>query len=216
MSSLLIRWLSLEHVLPASLPLLCVDHAMLVLQCETVESLTESGFSAKATDLELPGEKFTYEAFGGAPDVQAGLFWQLRWLFHRELVGTMRDKASLIARYGITIFINLLVGVIFLDGARRDNSDPQNFMTHAGCLTFSMISAMFGSVSGILILFPLERPMLLRERFSGTYSTSTYLITKTLLELPLLYFQGVCAFCTSYWLIGFHGNFFYMTSTITS
>jgi len=187
------------------------DHAMFVLQTETLEALEEKGFAATPPkDLTLPSDDCKVKSWAGTPSVVPSFGRQLYYLLFRELSNATRDKGSLIARFGITIFINLLVGLLFLDAGRKDDSIPSNFQTHAGCIVFVMISSMFGSIQGVLLMFPLERPMLLRERFAGTYSTVAYFLTKTLVDLPLLFLQGVVTFLVTYWLAGFQGNFFYM------
>merc|ERR1719506_567284 len=88
---------------------------------------------------------------------------QIRWLFIRECLNIIRDKPALIARYGATVFLNLLFGIIFLDAGRGDDADTVSINNHFGALTLVTISTMFGSAQPALLTFPAERPLFLRE-----------------------------------------------------
>jgi hypothetical protein len=49
------------------------------------------------------------------PMAKSSLMKQLYWLSIRELTNIRRDTTALAARFGITIFLNLLFGLIFLN-----------------------------------------------------------------------------------------------------
>jgi hypothetical protein len=49
------------------------------------------------------------------PMAKSSLMKQLAWLSWRELTNIRRDTTALAARFGITIFLNLLFGLIFLN-----------------------------------------------------------------------------------------------------
>lgn len=93
---------------------------------------------------------------------------QMVELSYRESQSIIRNTAALIARFGITIFLNLLYGCIFLNAGQGDNADTAQFQAHYGSVTFVMISAMFGSAQPVMLAFPFERPMFLREHSTGT------------------------------------------------
>ncbi len=93
---------------------------------------------------------------------------QLFALAKREVVNTYRDVAALIGRFGVTIVLNLLFGLIFLNAGGRDNGDSTNFNSHFGAMTMILISGMFGSAQPVMLSFPFERPMFLREYSTGT------------------------------------------------
>jgi hypothetical protein len=93
---------------------------------------------------------------------------QLVALTHREFVNTYRDVGALIGRFGVTIVLNLLFGLIFKDAAGRDDSQSVNFNSHFGAVTMVMISGMFGAAQPVMLGFPFERPMFLREYSTGT------------------------------------------------
>lgn len=93
---------------------------------------------------------------------KSSFFTQLYWLTFRELLNTQRDIASLAGRFGVTIFLSLLLGLIFMGAGSNDDSNPDNFSTHFGAITFTTIMSMFGAAQPVMLTFPFERPMFMR------------------------------------------------------
>jgi len=54
-----------------------------------------------------------------------GIPTQIYMLFARELKNLTRDTVAIGARFGLTIFLAVLVGVIFLKVGKQDSSLPQ-------------------------------------------------------------------------------------------
>jgi len=175
-----------------------------------------AGISVVDTLFCLPGgEKEAEEAKAGEPmtksasfvaPVRAGTFTQLVALTLRELTNLVRDKGALIGRFGVTIFLNLLFGLIFLNAGNQDDNDRTNFNSHFGALTMVFIASMFGSAQPVMLLFPFERPMFMREYSTGTYTAINYFISKTFIELPLTLAQSCAQWLLCYFLCGFRGN----------
>jgi ABC-type multidrug transport system permease subunit len=103
-----------------------------------------------------------------------------------------------------------LFGLIFYNAASRDNADNTNFTAHFGSITMCLISSMFGGAQPVLLAFPYERPMFLREHSTGTYSSMAYFIAKALVELPMNLSLNLEAYVLTYFLVGMCGNFFYI------
>jgi hypothetical protein len=57
-------------------------------------------------------------------DAPVGMVTQTQMLFNREVVNLKRDTASLAARFGLTIFLSILIGVIFLHVGQTNPNDP--------------------------------------------------------------------------------------------
>jgi ABC-type multidrug transport system permease subunit len=66
---------------------------------------------------------------------------------------------------------------------------------------------MFANVQPILISFPKERPIFIREYSGGSYSAVVYFVCKSLVEMPLLAIQSALATVILYFLMGFSGNY---------
>jgi hypothetical protein len=60
-----------------------------------------------------------------------GMSTEVAMLFQREIKNVMRDRAALGARFGLTIFLSTLIGIIFLNVGETDSSkqvvSSQNF-----------------------------------------------------------------------------------------
>jgi len=189
------------------------DYIMFVSQSTTNEELEKKDLFMKLNkalvhDTDASGvEDYT-------PDiiltVKASFFKQLFWLLHRELLNMSRDKASLIARFGITIFLNVLFGLIFLNAGNKDDSNPTNFNSHFGALTMVTIASMFGPAQPVMLAFPFERPMFLREFATGTYGAIAYFISKAAVELPMTLLQTIVQYIIVYYMIHFQGSWIYL------
>jgi len=134
-----------------------------------------------------------------------GFGTQLSMLFKRETRSVIRNKPALIARFATTAVLNLLFGCIFFRAGKLGDT-PDEARTHFGALTQVLIGAMFGSAQPVLLAFPLERPVFLREYRTGTYSVLPYFISKTLVELVMSFLTMAIAVLVGYWLIEFQGS----------
>ena len=100
--------------------------------------------------------------------VQSSILKQLLNLSWREAVATRRDTTALATRFSVAILLNLLYGLIFLGVGGKDNGNNTNFSNHLGGLILAMLSCMFGTATPVMLAFPFERPMYLREVATGT------------------------------------------------
>ena len=115
------------------------DWIMQVAQSVPIDQLDKDGFFPK--DTRGLGEAFTAHdngrdalgititahdsANGEEDEAQPGVGTQISMLFGREGRNLRRDKMALGARLGLTTFLSLLVGVIFLDVGEADSTQPQ-------------------------------------------------------------------------------------------
>lgn len=110
-------------------------------------------------------------------------------------------------RFGITIFLNVLFGVIFLDVGRNSNEDFVNSQSHFGALIMVQLSAMFGTAQPALFAIPEERPIFLREYSTSHYSAGSYFISKFTMEATITFLQILVQCLINYFLIGFTASF---------
>lgn len=144
------------------------DFVMNITQSETAEELANKKlFMEKPEDCcnevssKLKIENVVFQT-------ESSFAKQFYYLTVREFRNTKRDVAALIGRFGVTILLNLLIGLIFLRAAGQGNTSDDDFNAHVGGITMVIIMSLFGSAQSILLNFPYERPMFLREYSTGT------------------------------------------------
>mmetsp|Transcript_15002 Transcript_15002/g.38536 ORF Transcript_15002/g.38536 Transcript_15002/m.38536 type:complete len:649 (-) Transcript_15002:139-2085(-) len=146
-----------------------------------------------------------------------GFVTQLTWLTRREFQRVLRDKKSLVARFGVAIFMNLFFAMIYLGvGTRGDDACypvtpacAPLIRDHFGAITNLAISLMFGAAQPTLLAFPLERPTFLHEYGSGTYGVLPYFISKTISEGVLTFLQASVIFLLQWKLMELQGPIYY-------
>lgn len=65
---------------------------------------------------------------------------------------------------------------------------------------------MFAAAQPLLLRFPLDRAIFLREYATSSYGAVPYFLSKSLVELPQSLAQSVITWLAVYWLMGFHGS----------
>ena len=61
-----------------------------------------------------------------------------------------------------------MIGLIFLNAGARDDSDDSNHTAHFGAIMAVLVFSMFGPAQSIIVAFPYERPIFMREYATGT------------------------------------------------
>lgn len=198
------------------------DYVMALCQVGSTAELEAKGLFMKTPPVDDPAAPTTRTRSKGSLDIAldsavldttmkatSSFTKQLSWLIQREYQNITRNKAALAARFGVTIFLNALFGLIFLDAGARDNANPVNYNTHFGAVTMATISSMFGSAQPTMLEFPFERPMFMREYVTGTYSATAYFISKSIVELPLTLCVSIVQYILIYNMMQLQGFFVY-------
>lgn len=210
------------------------DHVMFVLQKESQESIRkikdEWQQSILHKDVADEVERCKHAAAGNGKSflrdigsARVGFFRELGLLTKREIRATLRNKGILGARYGMAIFLAGLYAWLFAGSASNGddkNSSEKNcvtgnfdatacgsdFQAHYGTLVSLAIMAMMGSAQPVLLSFPNERPVFLREYAAKQYGVIPYFISKTLVEMPVVLVGQIITFLIAYWIMGLKGN----------
>lgn len=113
-------------------------------------------------------------SLSGSIDLQAqhSFYRQLMTLFAREVTSASRNKTLLSGRYGVPFVLSLLISLIFLDAAGGDNGDQVQFGSHYGAITMFLQASMMTGGGPVMITFPCERPVFLREYSTGSCECS--------------------------------------------
>jgi ABC-2 type transporter len=167
-----------------------------VAQSVPIKELDECGFFPR--DERRMGEAFTPEDGKDALGITItkrpkagekvfekpppGMVTQTTMLFQREIQNLMRDVTALGARFGLTIFLGTLIGIIFLNVGASSPSVNSNLQSHFGSTVMVLLMSMFGTAQPALLAFPEERPVFLREYSTNHYSVVSYFISRLTME----------------------------------
>lgn len=183
------------------------------------EPRTPSALSEASAETSIEDEA-TYE-----PEqmVRASFFEQLKHLVRREANNVRRDKKALGARFGMTIGQALLYCCLF-PGVSKSGEEltqmahdagplaaqrviSERLGSEFGAITGLGIASMFGAAQPLLLSFPLERPVFLREYSSNMYSVPAYFLSKTIVEVVVAILQVSALVLITYWVLGFKAFF---------
>lgn len=197
----------LGHGCPAEYNL--ADHTMFLLQTEADDKLEDV---QRKMALEAPKEidiaDGTPRSANGLDSASAGFFPQLMALTSREFQSVWRNKPGLIASVAVPTVLNLFFAAIFFDVGNTD-SDDYDPMSHFGGMTQVAIGGMFGAAQPLLLRFPLDRGIFLREYATQTYGAAPYFLSKSVVELPQSFLNAVIVWTCTYFIMGLQGNFLY-------
>ena len=189
------------------------DHAMRMLQSDTAQMrkmAAQHKVESVSEETLAPGTPATGVSSSTAHRFKASFWQQTSALAQREWRNTMRDKASLAARFIMTLFLGLFSACIFYQAGDFNRPD-YSLNSHFGAVVNLCIGGMFGSAQPMILLFPYERPIFLREYATGTYGAIPYFMSKIIVEITLAFLTQCEMMLISYWLVGFHGNWMLWT-----
>lgn len=125
-------------------------------------------------------------------------FTELYILFSRNAVNTRRDVISIFAIIFQTLVLLLLLGFTFFQLGDSQHS----IASRVGVLIFIAVNMVFSVVQPLITLFPLERNILIRERYSSTYRVSAFFIAKVVSILPFRIITTLVYGLSIYYIIG--------------
>lgn len=85
----------------------------------------------------------------------------------------------------------------------------QGVQNRNGALFFITMTVSFNSIQNIILIFPDERPVFLREVNNNMYSVSPYFFAKVLAELPAAFITPGVFGCIVYYAIGLSTVYMY-------
>jgi energy-coupling factor transporter ATP-binding protein EcfA2 len=189
------------------------DHILFFVQTQTKEDLA-SFTKTWATDEEpqvLRAIADTRLSASAIPPLQIqrkSFLLQLAFLVQRELRELLRNKIGLVMRFAVNGFMGFLFAFIFQNIGKKDG--PGALQGHFGAICNVFIGTMFSAAQPLLLQFPSERPIFLREYAANMYGTIPYFLAKTIVEIPVAFLTSVETWIISYWIMGFSGNIFYL------
>lgn len=157
--------------------------------------------SSRGQGVELKSSKLSGYA--------TNIFKQTYYLSKRCFSNYIRTPMTTYVQLSQTIVMALLVGSLYFrlnkDEVTTEAQVAAAFQDREGALFFMITNQAFSSFAS-LNLFLQERELFHRERESGTYRTSSYFFSKTIVEAPLQLFFPILFGVISYWMIGFQSD----------
>jgi len=200
------------------------DHVISVIQTSEIEALDKlrdaliagkfSEASKKGSDVEpVPSAPKSEEVMVPALDAtdhlkvghSAGFFLQLWVLTKREAQYVWRNKPGLIASIIVPLILNAVFACIF-EGVGDMGRSDYSTQGHFGAVAQVLIGGMFGAAQPLLLRFPLDRGIFLREYATSTYGAAPYFLSKTMVELPQGFMNACLVWLAFYWVAGLQGS----------
>eukprot|EP01062_Namystynia_karyoxenos_P081293 TRINITY_DN889_c0_g1_i3.p1 TRINITY_DN889_c0_g1~~TRINITY_DN889_c0_g1_i3.p1 ORF type:complete len:649 (+),score=173.48 TRINITY_DN889_c0_g1_i3:83-1948(+) len=188
------------------------DFVMLLLQKTPAEELLRL---RSVPDAPPPGKQQDDAGSEAAQcySQKTGCLTQMGYLLRRQVRHMIRERTSIVARIGSTIFLNTIGGCIFFRAGSEWGTDSDStdiaaaVQNHFGALVFFCINTMFLNAQPPLMAFIPERPVFTREYASGTYGVVAYMLSKILLEIPIVAIAVGCGLALNYNLSELQGSF---------
>ncbi len=147
------------------------DFLMDLCQAESGKVLEEKGLFMKIPEhfeKEEAGESVQMKEEDLNFHFESSFTKQVKELTIRELYNTFRDVHTIAFKYILTVLMNMLYGLIFYKIGGSNYGSFDDFNSHFGALIMIQIFCLMGAAQSVLLAFPFERPMMMREYVTGT------------------------------------------------
>eukprot|EP00927_Polykrikos_kofoidii_P027605 TRINITY_DN2421_c0_g3_i1.p1 TRINITY_DN2421_c0_g3~~TRINITY_DN2421_c0_g3_i1.p1 ORF type:complete len:627 (+),score=83.85 TRINITY_DN2421_c0_g3_i1:62-1882(+) len=189
------------------------DFVMFLLQTKDTEQVSKITETWANVTVKQPARQVSEQRDIPKVGRRKGFLLELVALSAREFKHVLRDKGTLGARFGSTIFLTIIYSLVFFRAGSQNldeglvDREFYDVQSHAGAITQLGISGMFGAAQPLLLTFTSERPVVIREYASNFYGIAPYFLSKTVVEVPLVIVQNVVMWLIAFWAMGFQGNF---------
>ncbi|RHY43149.1 hypothetical protein DYB34_010250 [Aphanomyces astaci] len=131
-----------------------------------------------------------------------GVVGQLSLLCKRNVTRLVRDTLGFKARVGQTLFIAVIVGLIYLQLTK----DQRGIQSFAGAMFFIVINQFFSNATPEFAAVPTELPIMIREYNGGLYHAWVWYLAKNVSELVFQLFFPLVFLVPVYFMVGFGGD----------
>ncbi|KAL4475161.1 hypothetical protein ABPG74_001857 [Tetrahymena malaccensis] len=109
--------------------------------------------------------------------------YQVSKIAKRTFISTKRDPMLLKSRVIQTIIISLFIGLVYLNQSKITEDSPiRDVQDRISLLFLCTLNMFLKSMSGVLVTFPSEREVFLKECNSKYYTAQAYIVGRLLLE----------------------------------
>ncbi|EAR87056.1 ABC transporter family protein (macronuclear) [Tetrahymena thermophila SB210] len=147
-------------------------------------------------------------------DVVTTYWFQIKKIAERTIISTKRNPLLFKSRVYQTIVMSLFIGLVFLNQDQiTKNSTNVEIQNRIGVLFLTGMAMFMKSLNGVLLSFPAEREVFLKEENSKYYSTFSYLVGRLTLEYAQITIYPFINAIFVYFMVGLNttnaGLFFY-------
>ncbi|KAJ9509264.1 hypothetical protein QJQ45_001716 [Haematococcus lacustris] len=158
-----------------------------------------SAINQKMTYAITSGATINTGVHESAIQQTAGFWIQFALLAKRAGYNAMRNKLILKGKLAQTVFLSLIVGLIYL----QLGNDAKSVQDRQGSLFFIVVQALFGSLMGVLTVFGGEKVVFQREYGSYMYGLPSYFTSRWLVELPAHIVMPILSSVIIYFMVGY-------------
>eukprot|EP00762_Andalucia_godoyi_P003414 ANDGO_04254.mRNA.1 ABC transporter G family member 1 len=130
---------------------------------------------------------------------ELSLIAQTLLLMKRNILSSSRNRFVVRARLAQTLFLSLIVGLIFL----QLDTDQKGVQNREGALFLTATAMIMSGITSCLFVFPREKRVFLREYASGSYSSLSFFLSKAISDLPFQIIFPCLYGVIVYWMVGF-------------
>ncbi|XP_053694702.1 ATP-binding cassette sub-family G member 4-like [Sabethes cyaneus] len=162
---------------------------------KTADKDTNESANSNETDTMLVSTE-TDESDATDRQYPVSQWSQFMTLTKRTTLCTLRDMQLMKMRILAHLFVGLLIGVVFWDVG----NDGSKVLSNASCLFFFLIFVFFANSMPLVMTFPLETAVFIRERMNNWYSLSAYFFSKLVADFPFLILGPTLFLASSYYM----------------
>jgi ABC-type multidrug transport system ATPase subunit len=132
------------------------------------------------------------------------------YLVLRELRHYLRDTATLMTKFGIAVGLSIFIGIIMLNAGDMSLPDYQ-VSAHFNILFLFLMMQLLAASQSVVVGYPIERRVFIREYSSGTYGVIPYVFSKLVLSFPTNFLTVLLSWICIYWLGSLNGPYVFHT-----
>lgn len=129
---------------------------------------------------------------------KANICKQYILITQRSFKNLLRIPITSYVKLASTIIVSLMIILIF----QRLEKDVTSIQNRTGVLFFFTLNTIFNSIQGVILVFPDERGVFLRENASGMYNVLSYYLGKVTSEIPNFIIFPTLMMLICYFILG--------------
>eukprot|EP00004_Rigifila_ramosa_P016494 TRINITY_DN391_c0_g2_i14.p1 TRINITY_DN391_c0_g2~~TRINITY_DN391_c0_g2_i14.p1 ORF type:complete len:880 (-),score=170.19 TRINITY_DN391_c0_g2_i14:186-2729(-) len=151
-------------------------------------------------ELKPPPNVNLQQLSAAAKEWRPSVWEQTKLLSRRVMTNTIRNPFEAKARLAQCLVLGVMIGILFM---QLDYSQ-EAVQSRTGLIIICGLAVLVTTAVSVVMIFPSERAIILRERHSGVYSVEAYALSKMVVD-TLEYIIYPVLFCIPvYWITNLH------------